>query len=265
MNGESICFEKKNLERVALDIIVFLEKWGLWRGVQILTNGKCYSFDENGELMIHEEIHPEGYTKGLGQFGCEGRFEWKDYSNPERLLDMTFEGPLSLLLRHGEYEVSLEDMSQEARDIIFADHKPDDVEEEIDELMNREYQWIDPDEFDSYVEWEQLTDYCEGEFDIYEEDIIRPGFKSDKKESDNLEFSSREEYEDFLAKLYTARESKVRDYLTEDADDDCYYSDTFYDDGHIADSITNEFREILEKYGLWYDLGFSWTLTTYRL
>lgn len=256
-------FEKQNMERVAIDIVAFLEKWGLWKSVQILTNCKCYSFDEYGSLEISEELHPEGYTKGLCYCGCDGQCEWKDFSNPERLLDMTFEGPLSLLLRHGEYEVDIEDVSEQARDFLLTAHKLEEVEDEIEEDMKYEYQWLDPDEFDSYEEWEQITEYCEGTFDVTEEDIIRPISKADENELSNLEFSSKEEYEDFLSKLFATKESKVRDYH-QDEIEDYFYSTLFFDDGHIANHIINEFREIFERYGLWYELGFSWTLTTYR-
>lgn len=256
-------FEKQNMERVAQDIIAFLKKWGLWDSTQIFTNGKCFGFDEYGSLVIREELHPEEYTRGICYSDCNGQCGWKDYSNPERLLDMTFEGSLSLLLRHGEYEIDIEDVSDEGREFLLADYKADEIETGVDEYMNREFQWVDPDEVDSYEEWERITEYCEGHFDVTEEEI-RPAFKSDRNELGNFEFSSREEYEDFLSKLYAVKESKVREYLADEIEDEFYYSDTFFDDGYIANHLINEFNEIFERYGLWYELGFSWTLTTYR-
>lgn len=261
----NVHFEKHNMESVAHDIIAFLKKWGLWNSVQIFSGGKCYSFDETGSLKIREELHPEGYTRGICHNDICGQCEWRDYSNPERLLDMTFEGSLSLLLRHGEYEVNLEDVSVQGREFLLEDYRVDTVEVDTDEYMSREYIWIDPDEVVSYEDWENITEYCEGTFDVTEEDIIRPMYKSDKNELSNLEFSSREEYEDFISKLYAAKESKVREYLEDNLDDDYYYSDIFFDDGYIANHLINEFIKIFESHGLWYELGFSWTLTTYSL
>ena len=80
--------------------------------------------------------------------------------------------------------------------------------------------------------------------DVTEEDIIRPMYKSDKNELSNLEFSSREEYEDFISKLYATKECKVKEYLEDEAYDDYYYSDLFFDDGKIANRLVNEFIKI---------------------
>lgn len=42
-------------------------------------------------------------------------------------------------------------------------------------------------------------------------------------------------------------------------------SDDFYDNSRIAWYIWNEFDQLLESYGLGYNIGFKWGLTTYRL
>jgi len=260
--------EKEQLRKLTQDIIAFLRKWGLWMGTQIFVDGQCYCFDDEGDLQVRQEPHPESYTTGLCHLGSEGQCEWKDYSNPERLLDMTFEGPLSLLLRHGEYEVSLEDVSEEVRAFIVAGRDicetRESAKKEIDSLVSGEYLWLDPDEFDSYEEWEYVTDYCEGDLDVTQEDIIRPNLSSDANELTNIEFSSRDEYDDFLGKLFCIKEAKARAYLEDDVDEDCFCSDMFYDDGDIANHIINEFIQMFEGYGFWYELGFSWSLTTYR-
>ena len=61
------------------------------------------------------------------------------------------------------------------------------------------------------------------------------------------------------------RELMIADYLEDDiCDEPDTSSETFFDDGRIAGMIIEEFTGLLEKYGLWYDLGFSWSLTTYR-
>lgn len=40
---------------------------------------------------------------------------------------------------------------------------------------------------------------------------------------------------------------------------------SFYGSGKIVGYIHEEFDDLLEKYGLRYEPGFSWSLTTYRI
>ena len=89
-----------NMEKLAYEIINFCKKWGMWRDVQILTGGKCYSACQNtpDKIKVREEKNPEEYTSGYRE-RANGEIEDVDYSNPEKILDMTFEGPLYLLLR----------------------------------------------------------------------------------------------------------------------------------------------------------------------
>ena len=39
----------------------------------------------------------------------------------------------------------------------------------------------------------------------------------------------------------------------------------FYGGGKIVGCILEEFDNLLKKYSLWYEPGFSWSLTTYRV
>lgn len=173
--GDRHVFNKgTDSEMLAMDIVAFLRKWGMWQDVQIFTGGKCYT-DSDGELVVRDEKHPEKYLEGISHYECNGHTVWKDLSNSERFLDMTFEGALSLLLRHHEYE---------------------------DFLMRQA------------VEREYVS------YEYFEEEICD--------------------------------------------EDDCD-SETFYDNNRIASMIIEEFNNLLEKYGLWYDLCFSWSLTTYRI
>lgn len=258
---EKYVFEKqKDAEKVALEIVAFLKKWGMWEDVQIFTGGKCYS-DDNGELVIRKESHPEKYTQGLSGPNCNGENEWKDFSNPERLLDMTFEGPLSLLLRHHEYEVRIADVSDEVKNIIVSEPQDysDEMYELMDECLTGEVGW-DPAEYDSYEEWLELNQYRDlDEFNVKRKD-------TDSKEP---EFSSREEYEDFLLYSASERDHRILEYFDDDYGEITYSTtfekETFFDDGAIASRVICEFNDLLEKYGLWYDLGFCWSLTTYRI
>ncbi|MGN0394530.1 MAG: hypothetical protein ACI4EF_04145 [Coprococcus sp.] len=251
------CYDMQNSEKMALEIVAFLRKWGLWRCVQIFAGGKCYSEDE-GTLQISVEGHPEKYTEGIIGQNCNGESEWKDFSNPERLLDMTFEGPLSLLLRHHEYEVRIRDLSIEAKNIIM--RSMPEVEDEVEELMDAYLEgkigW-DPAEYDSYEEWLELNQYCEmGELSVGLGDV----------EGGNREFASREEYKQFIFQASAIRENQIREYFEDVLCDSTDYNDnTFFDDGSIANHIINDFNDLFEKYGLRYELGFSWSLTAYRI
>lgn len=260
-----------NMEKLAYEIINFCKKWGMWRDVQILTGGKCYSACQNtpDKIKVREEKNPEEYTSGYRE-RANGEIEDVDYSNPEKILDMTFEGPLYLLLRHHEYSVEMEDLSDEARMYILRENekkieeekKKEEEEEEIDyaeemteEYMERRYGW-DPMEYDSYEEYLNLVEYEVPE-DFFE-----------KKQCPH-DFGSRREYEDFIAKTVTEKEIALMEYYKDDSEEDIFIkkedSRFFFDDGEIANHIINEFNDLLEEYGLWYELGFSWSLTTYRI
>jgi hypothetical protein len=244
-------------EKLAMDIVEFLRKWGMWQDVQIFTGGKCYT-DDNGELRIRNEAHPENYTNGLSDLDCNDESTWKDFSNPERLLDMTFEGPLSLLLRHHEYEVKIGDVSEEVKHIIVpeTDDCQDEVAKLLTEYLEGRFSW-DPAEYDSYEEWLELNQYCD--MDLF---IPKEHATNDRK----IEFSSREEYEDFLMRHAVEREYIIAEYFEDEiCDKSEWNSEVFFDDGKIASMIIEEFNNLLEKYGLWYDLCFSWSLTTYRV
>lgn len=256
MRRKCIFNPETDSEKVAMDIVRFLKKWGLWKDVRIFTGGKCYSDGVNAELQIKDEKCPEKYTSGFSEtWNCTGEPEYIDFSNPERLLDMTFEGPLSLLLRHREYEVCIGEVSEEVRHILLprTNEYQDEVAELMDEYLEGKIGW-DPAEYDSYEEWLELNQYCDMD-EFYAESY-----------NSEIELSSREEYEVYLLLNATVREERINayfeDYLCNNSD---HTHEMFFDAGTIADRIINEFDELLESYGLWYDLGFSWSLTTYRI
>jgi hypothetical protein len=55
------------------------------------------------------------------------------------------------------------------------------------------------------------------------------------------------------------------DEICESTDSKHFDKETFFDNGKIVDMILAEFNKLLEKYGLWYEQGFAWSLTTYRI
>ena len=256
MSNKHIFNKEIDSEMLAMDIVAFLQKWGMWQDVQIFTGGKCYT-DEKGELVIRNEKHPEKYLEGISHYDCNDHAVWKDLSNSERLLDMTFEGPLSLLLRHHEYEVKIGDVSDEVKHIIVpeTDKGFDEFTNLVDEYLEGKYSW-DPAEFDSFEEWLELNQYCDMDLFDYK----------DYLDGREIEFSSREEYEDFLMRQAVEREYVAYEYFEDEKGDEVDWgSETFYDNNRIASMIIEEFNNLLEKYGLWYDLCFSWSLTAYRI
>ena len=55
--GDRHVFNKgTDSEMLAMDIVEFLRKWGMWQDVQIFTGGKCYT-DNDGELVVRDERH----------------------------------------------------------------------------------------------------------------------------------------------------------------------------------------------------------------
>lgn len=244
--------------KIAMEIFKLLKKWGLWKDVQIFTGGKCYT-DEKGELQIRDEACPEKYTTGITEIrDCNGDLTYADYSNPERLLDMTFEGPLYLLLNYGDYEVCIDDTSEEVRHFII--EETSDFQEEVDELTEAYLEgktgW-DPAEYDSYEDWLELNPNYD--MDAFIE-------KSEERGDNGIEFSSKQEYEDFILRRATVREAKIREHVEDviyDSADYCH--EIFFHDGKVPNQIIKEFNDLLSRYGLWYELGFSWSLTTYRI
>jgi hypothetical protein len=89
------------------------------------------------------------------------------------------------------------------------------------------------------------------------------------EDAGRTDFSSREEYEDFLMRTASERQARILEYFDDEICESTYYTnfdkETFFDNGEIVDMILAEFNNLLEKYGLWYDLGFDWSLTTYRI
>ncbi|MGN0436883.1 MAG: hypothetical protein ACI4F4_00040 [Lachnospiraceae bacterium] len=258
MKNGHIFSKETDSTKIAMEIFTFLKKWGLWKEVQIFTGGKCYT-DEKGELQIRDEACLEKYTTGItGIPDCNGDLTYADYSNPERLLDMTFEGPLYLLLNYGDYEVCIDDTSEEVRHFIIEENS--DFQEEVDDLMEAYLEgkigW-DPIEYDSYEEWLQLNRYYD--MDAFIAD-------SEGRDCNKIEFSSREEYEDFILRRATVREAEIRAYFEDVIYDSTDYSHKiFFHDGKVPNQIIKEFNDLLAKYGLRYELGFSWSLTTYRI
>ena len=250
-------------EQLARDIISFCKKWGLWKEVQIFTGGKCYTdidgIDHMEYTKIEENVYvraepdPDPYLSGYMEIynhhveaGEEQTYEYKRccFSNPEHLLDMTFEGPLYNLLNDGELTVWRENLSDEARKYLLREKMKwdDDAAEFIDH-----YRGWDPVEYDSFEDYLELEDPPE-----FDDEILHCNME---------DFESAEEFQEYLYKAVSSREAVLEEYyIMEEMKNAGLYSDHDV----TAAYVFNQFKEIFTRYGLWFEMGFKWTLTAYR-
>lgn len=116
------------MDCLVLERIHCLQKWGLWMDTSIFVNGNRYAYAYEKERIykglacveFSENVKPEDFTCGITEeTGCNGNYVWKSYSNPEHILDMVYEGPLYMLLRHDIYEVRKADIPPKGWEYIF--------------------------------------------------------------------------------------------------------------------------------------------------
>ena len=265
----------KNHENFALDVIRFLQKWGLWRDVCIYTGGKAYRYDDDSSssyktipnVKYEEGVDPEDYMKGLTPSDCEDYCSWESLANPEHIFDMTYEGPLHMLLSYDEYEPVRDEISDGGWSFIW--EHTDLIEEYIvdnydvsspDELArqmwynifdNPELNYWDPMNFDT---WEE---YVELEYSDYEGD-----------NAISLHFDTYEEYcaardlgmDGYISAHWTEVQT-VWDKMVEEAK-----TNITQNDGHIPINghIYEEFSRLFDNYGLWFEFCFKWSLTCYK-
>ena len=277
---EKVKFTTELSEKLAKDIITFCKEWGMWEMVQIFTGGKCYTdfpiedkenfVEMEPGVYVRTESEPDRYLTGVTvpSNPCANEIEYSCYANPEHLLDMTYEGPLYMLIHNLEYEVDLKKLSVTAREYICS-HDERILDAIEDECMGRAADYMedhsgwDPAEFDSYEAYLELED--------------PPEFNAEIFKHEPEEFSSREEYQEFLLKVENSKEASLEEYFRDEVLSEYVYGiqlevyehfvagrDGYYDCGTIADHVLHEFGKIFERYGLLYEPGFSWSLTTYR-
>ncbi len=273
--------DQEKCDALAKEVILFLRKWGLWSGVSIYTNGNRYVYKKGAvykgiqDVEFIKNIDPEGYLEGITGYDEEGSCIWKSFSNPEHIFDMTYEGPLQLLLGEFEYEVRKKDISAEAWAYIF--ERAESVQEEFENFLeekygctdeeglleqkvsdltdNTEYSLWDPLEFDTWEEYKELTGGDTGNpvpvyenYDTYEE------YKKALEEAENLK---PEDVKDLWEKM--VQEAR-KEYIS-----DCGWNDSeLINIPELVSHLRAEMIELFEKYGLWYDFCFSWSLTCYR-
>lgn len=281
--------EMKENGNLVLELIVFLKKWGLWEDTSIFARGNRYahSYDVGKTCMGQDHVefthnvNPEDYTSGItDERDNNGNHIWKSFSNPEHILDMVFEGPLYKFLWEGTYEVRKADLSSEAWEYIFNHTSFFDeylyelydlasVEELYEKIMeekidNPDYPMWDPLVFDS---WEEYQEFVHGQsYRDEEEENMIPGYQR---------YGTYEEYVNDMEYLENMKPEDLKpvwEKMVNDAknkfmsgEDGEMLSVEGSDFNEISGLIRNEFDRIFERSGLWYDYGFKWSLTCYRI
>lgn len=239
-------------EKLTIEIIEFLRKWGLWECTLIFSDGNMYAYSDdkadayNGMPYVKFEKNVDS-TKYTSRNGT-------NYSNPEHLFDMVFDSSLYTFLTDEDYEVNGCDLSDDAWEEIFQ-------------------------------HTHLISNYTADNFEVFDaEDILeRLVFSGDKDDSeiwDRLAFDSWERYlaENFgLENLNNISSNGYQilsvddviplwEKLSETAKNDIkkeYKSDRLHLP-EIRSYVIEQFNKIFEKYGLWYDFGFSWSLSCYK-
>lgn len=278
---------KKNsqMDTLAMEVIRFLQEWGLWEGTSIFTNGNRFTFTGDHQknykgicnVDFSKDTDPGEYMIGLiGSANPEEGNIKKCLANPEHIFDMTYEGPLCMLLKYGEYEVRKADIGEKAWDYIF--EHTDILDEHLyakyeclnaaglhrlimeDIFENQEYSAWDPLVFDTWEEYQEFTNgeaYPDGE---------------EKKLPNYLRY---ETYGDYLKVLEKVEKLSVKDVepLWKAMVNKAKKEFVAYcgPDGNlkisipgIAGHVYSEFRNIFSRYGLWFEFEFDWSLSCYR-
>ena len=269
-----------DLEQLTEDVIRFLQTWGLWEDTMILTKGNQYAYAKDGgesfrglkHVKITEGVDPEKKMLGCTEEDdCLGRPIWSSYANPEHIFDMVFEGPLCALLGYGGYEPIKADIGDEAWKIIF-DHDTDNYV--MNHFLYEKYGCTDAEEYlekvlkeePDYSEWNPL------EFDTWEEYLEFIGFKGSGTSEGVKRFRTYDEYEEYCHLYCQTSVSDIEpiwELLVEDAKKE-FVKDCGRDGREriyvpeLTGYVMEKFRNLLERYGLYYNTCFTWSATCFR-
>ena len=274
----------KELNRMAVKVIAFLKEWGLWRDTMILVAGNKYSYSPHEDDMYEgmtqvayeEGVDPEEYTRGLTNSpGGNADLIWRSFSNPEHIFDMVYEGPLHMLLRYDSYEPDLSCISESGWKYIFSNT------ELIPDRILEENEVADPYELGVYM-WEELFDNPERSywdplvFDSWKEYLDMYGGDDGEKVPAYTSMDTYEEYrylmeggpdlfikeheKEILTRWVKMEEKAMEYYMKGHAEDSEIYG---YLQDKVKDHIMEGFNEMFNRYRLWYDLDYSWSLSCY--
>lgn len=264
-----------NMEKMVFEMINFLQDWGLWKDVSIFVGGKRY-YDKCGsayqcldDVACEEDINQEDCMKGPVETG-DGKMGWSSCANPEHIFDMTYEGPLQMLLAYDEYVPDRKKLSEECRRYILENT---DI---IEEYIYDNYAVLSPEGLAQQM-WEDIFDNSELcywdplEFDTWEEYQELFGAGCGAGGMAVMKFDTYREFCEALDggieyfKFHYSDELKRRwEQITEEAQLAFLQENTALPE-NIRDHVYEAFAAIFEKYGLWHDYCFSWSLTTFRL
>ncbi len=281
--------ETKSIENLVMELITFLKKWGLWQDTSIFARGNRYAYSANvgktcmglDYVQFTPNINPEGYTTGItDERDCNGNHIWKSFSNPEHILDMVFEGPLYRFLWEDTYEVKKADLSSEAWEYIF-NHTSffDEYLYELYDLASVEelYEKIMEDKIDNpnYLAWDPLVF---DSWEEYQEFVHGQSYRDEEEENKIPNYQRYGTYEEYVNDMEDLENMKPEDLdpvwkkMVNDAKQGFMNGDggemlslCGRDFKELSGFIRNEFDRIFEKYGLWYDFGFKWSLSCYRI
>lgn len=276
---------EKELDDLAMEVISFLKEWGLWRDVTILTNGNRYSYshDKNVEykgisnVVFEKNIDFEEYTSGLMGYTDDDGVRhslWKNFSNPKRLFDMVFEGPLYMLFKdEGECYVKKEDLSAEAWDTIW--EKCYDAKDLVYDYISDKYDAYCIEElFDQIVtgkfqnKGQEISLWDPLEFDTWEEYMEFIGCEDDNLDLRYEQYDNYEEYAQDMDKIDCMDIEDVRpiwDKLFEEGKEYVMKTESIeeIDISCLHDFLYNEFWAIFERHVLWFEFCFSWSITCF--
>ena len=207
---------------------------------------------------------------------CLGNPVWRSFSNPEHILDMVYEGPLYMLLTHDTYETRKSEISEDAWEYIFehTDILDDFLYEKYecrdasdlltkileDRFDNPDYTAWDPLVFDT---WEEYQEFVNGEAYETGEENLTPTYQrygTYEEYLDDMEISESLSVEDVEPIWKQMALGAKREFIRE-----CALDETgIILIPEIVGHIKTEFDKIFDRYGLWYDFGFSWSLTCYK-
>ena len=267
------------------DLIRFLQKWGLWHDTMVLANGNRYSYSAERTSVyenlnyteVEHNVNPEDYMRGITEErDCLGNPVWRSFSNPEHILDMVYEGPLYMLLTHDTYETRKSEISEEAWEYIF-EHT--DI---LDDFLYEKYECRDAsdlltkileDKFDNpdhtawdplvFDTWEEYQEFVNGEAYETGEENLTPTYQrygTYEEYLDDMKISESLSVEDVEPIWKQMALGAKREFIRE-----CALDETgIILIPEIVGHIKKEFDKIFDRYGLWYDFGFSWSLTCYK-
>ncbi|MGN1391004.1 MAG: hypothetical protein ACI4WQ_03355 [Sharpea porci] len=275
------------LTEMAIEMIRFLQKWGLWYNTSIFTNGNSYSYSEDKDQCYHNLPYVE-FEEGvdaeeLMQAPIEdgGKIVYESYANPEHIFDMIYDGPLLLLARERTYKPDTGYISLEAWDEIF--QRTNILVDELYELygvssFEKYYEMVkhmslmeffdmendehiysdwDPVVYDTWEEYLAANDtfLLEGTDEARLQPIseLFDTYASYEEVTERFNHLDKEMLRPFWEKkVETAKKKAINDYYDWELEGMTPY-------------VLQQFDDIFEKYGLWYELCFYWTLTTYRV